>query len=155
MGDSNLVGFYMLHENSTDTIDQLRAIRAKPSKFICLNDNMDDPDEKVRRPSFLSPPSVHLPVLRPELGTASMTRRSSKRWAISIEAFTRCRPPSSFRLEVSGPSPCPGALASLPSQETLSAFVSQLCRPAEVGFVPLTARAIYGGGVAQRTATPV
>jgi hypothetical protein len=47
MGDSNLVGFYMLHENSTDTIDQLRAIRANPSKFICLNDNMDHPDEEV------------------------------------------------------------------------------------------------------------
>lgn len=58
-----MVGFYMLHENSTDTIDQLRSIRSKPSKFICLNDNMDDPDDVVRcRPSF----SRRLSIARPK-----------------------------------------------------------------------------------------
>lgn len=53
MGDSNKVGFYMLHENSTETIDQLRSIRAKPTKFICLNDNMDDPDDEVHGTHFV------------------------------------------------------------------------------------------------------
>mmetsp|Transcript_42423 Transcript_42423/g.79393 ORF Transcript_42423/g.79393 Transcript_42423/m.79393 type:complete len:153 (+) Transcript_42423:42-500(+) len=41
LGNTDLVGFYMLRDNSTEVFEQLEGIRLNPSKFICLNDNMD------------------------------------------------------------------------------------------------------------------
>ena len=43
MGDLNEVTFEMIGDNFNETREKLDGIRAKRTKFICVNDDMNDP----------------------------------------------------------------------------------------------------------------
>jgi UDP-N-acetylglucosamine-lysosomal-enzyme len=43
------VTFHMLRDDYQTTIDQLKSIRDRPTKFICLNDDMKSPSTEVRQ----------------------------------------------------------------------------------------------------------
>ena len=64
MGADKEVAFEMIGDNYTDSIRQLDSVRARQSKFICINDNMQQPSEQLERAlqdffeSFFPVPSI-------------------------------------------------------------------------------------------------
>jgi hypothetical protein len=51
MGDTNEVGFYMLRDAASAFMNELEALRSRPPKFICINDDLNAtaPDPYVMR----------------------------------------------------------------------------------------------------------
>eukprot|EP01033_Poteriospumella_lacustris_P007717 gene7719-5547_t len=45
--DKDLVAFEMIGDNMTDSLNQLNSIRQRQSKFICVNDNMQNPSPEL------------------------------------------------------------------------------------------------------------
>lgn len=45
--DKDLVAFEMIGDNMTDSMNQLNSIRQRQSKFICVNDNMQNPSAEM------------------------------------------------------------------------------------------------------------
>ncbi len=45
--DKDIVAFEMIGDNFTDALHQLDSIRARQSKFICVNDNMKNPSDEL------------------------------------------------------------------------------------------------------------
>lgn len=45
--DKDVVAFEMIGDNYTDTLRQLDSVRARQSKFICINDNMQNPSREL------------------------------------------------------------------------------------------------------------
>ena len=62
--DKELVAFEMIGDNYTISLSQLDSIRARQSKFICINDNMNNPTPEMERAlrsffeSFFPEPSI-------------------------------------------------------------------------------------------------
>eukprot|EP00981_Chlorochromonas_danica_P004547 scaffold912_cov187-Ochromonas_danica.AAC.25 len=57
LSDRDYVAFEMINDNYSTTVQQLDSIRARQSKFICVNDNMKHPSEELMgelRAFFLS-----------------------------------------------------------------------------------------------------
>lgn len=47
--DRDVVAFEMINDNFTETLSQLDSIRARQSKFICVNDNMKNPSPELEK----------------------------------------------------------------------------------------------------------
>lgn len=64
LSDRDYVAFEMINDNYSTTVQQLDSIRARQSKFICVNDNMKHPSEELLRElrafflSFFPQPSI-------------------------------------------------------------------------------------------------
>ena len=67
-GDVAEVGFHMISDDLEDTMSKLNEVRAKRPKFVCINDDMDDPSpvllenlQKFYKSFFPHPSRFELP----------------------------------------------------------------------------------------------
>ena len=95
-GDVEEVGFHMISDNLEETMEKLNDVRAKRPKFVCINDDMDNPSEELLQnlqdfyQSFFphpsrfelpagqsNPPPLQLSVLRPKVVAKTFWSRAT------------------------------------------------------------------------------